>query len=247
MTGFPTPRHDHQGCGFQFLDALVESLGCGDVTKSQIQRESARVQILRKPREDQKRLDLRGKGENSGVLKIIERFFSCPIPRQQELFLPAVPEGQREHSVEVFDEGFAVLLVERQDYFRIGSRAIGVAGALRALFLKIINLAIEHNGHIRRRPRHRLAARVAQIDNSEPSVAEASPDAASLPGRIELHIAIVRPPVVKLIAHFLERGFELKLSMEIDYAADSTHTSVPYRPDGLPYKQNPQRDRRDAE
>src|SRR5439155_23663076 len=108
------------------------------------------------------------------------------------------------------------------------------ADASLGLFLKIINLASEPNGHLRRPHGHRVAARVAQIDNSEPSVAAASPDAASLPGRIGLPLAIVRPPVVKLIAHFLERGFELKLSMEIDYAADSRHPSAPSRRPALP-------------
>src|SRR5690242_14361760 len=68
----------------------------------------------------QEALDLRRAEEPIAVEVIMERFDTDAVARHEHALLAAVPDCEREHAIQVPQTVFTLLLVEVDDYFRIG-------------------------------------------------------------------------------------------------------------------------------
>src|SRR5258706_16457953 len=107
------------------------------------------------------------------ALSVQERLLAEPIPREQQPLARAIPDGQREHALQVGDPGLALFLMEVDDHFRVAGGPEAMAGRLEAAakLLKVVELAVEPRPD---RPvffRDRLVAAGA-VDDRQPLAAQ---------------------------------------------------------------------------
>src|SRR5919201_2619771 len=101
------------------------------------------------PETGDERLVLGRKEKIAGCFRVEERLFSEPVAREDERSARRVPHGEREHAVELLDEGFSVALVQMDDDLGVGLRpeAMTGGGELLAELLKVVDLSVEDGPH----------------------------------------------------------------------------------------------------
>jgi hypothetical protein len=113
--------------GRQLADALEGAQRGREIVVGQIAAERYRVESLWNPWVDEKGAQVGRENELLTVGPIEERFLTGAVAGQEQTLPRLVPHCKGEHSVEVFDEVGAVLLVEVGDGFGVGLGAKGVA------------------------------------------------------------------------------------------------------------------------
>ena len=116
------------------------------------------------------RLDLGAEEELPFVEGIEQGLLSDTIPHEKKPFAPFVPEGDREHPLEVTDEIEPVILVEMDDRLRVAVRRESVPRSLEGLseFLEIVDLPVEDHPDVALLVGNRLRPRL-QVDHCQPS------------------------------------------------------------------------------
>src|SRR5262245_39726184 len=142
--------------------------------------------------------DLGGEYQSSIGNGVIKRFDSHAIPDKDQLSPAGVPQPDGEESFEFVDEIEAALFVEMKDCFGVGSGPVRVAEFEQALAqgLMVVDFTVECDPDPSVLVGHWIAARLGQVDDGEPPMAEAEPAVTS-----DIDTGIVRPPVSHFVAH----------------------------------------------
>ena len=119
-------------------------------------------------------LDLRAEHQPAVSLRVVERLDADAVAGEQQPPAHGVVQGEAEHAAQVVDHVDPVFLVAVQDHLGIGVAAEAVPFCLElgAQFLKIVDLAVEHQADGVVLVEHRLAAVLAQVDDRQPAEAE---------------------------------------------------------------------------
>ena len=187
----------------------------GDVLECEIRIERGEVGLHAEARQSVKRLQLRCERERPvGEPGPHEWFLAQPVAREQEAAATCVPERDREHPVEPFDETRPVLLVEVRDDRRVAAAAHVVVGELGAKLGKVVELAVEHGDDVAALVSNRLVAelRVEHLKALMPENAGAGGVGRSL----------VRPAVAESRSHLVDKT-RLRLVRRGIESADPAH------------------------
>ena len=121
------------------------------------------------------RTDGGGEGDTPIVRGIEERFYPEPVANQVEGALRVVPERKREHAAQAGDQAVdSPPPVSMQQDFRVGPAAEVRArgGQFRGQSAKIVDGAVEDDAQGTVGQQHRLASRIAQVEDGEAPMAE---------------------------------------------------------------------------
>jgi hypothetical protein len=163
---------------------------------------------------------------------IVERLLAKAIPREQELPLLAIPEGDREHPVEALERRHEAPLLDRGEK----DLGVGLASKMRApldqlgpQFSIVVDLTVVRDGEPPTRRGHRLVAERRQVENRQPAMAEGN--AAAF---VDPCPGIIGTAVRDRRSHPENLGLELAGSGAriVDESSDSAHGWLPLLPVG---------------
>ena len=121
---------DERVAGQQPVNALEQRLGAREVARAEQLGQARLVGLGANQPALEDRLDLRPEQQPAAGYRPVERLDAEAIAREQQPAARGVPDGEGEHAAQVLDAGVAPLLVGVDDRFRVGARAIAVAGRL---------------------------------------------------------------------------------------------------------------------
>ena len=160
--------------GRQRTDLTIERARRGHIAVGQVEGQGRRVPLAGHRRVREQRLHLRGEREQARPVVVVERLLAGTVAGDQEALPPRVPEREREHPVERFHDLVLALLVEVKDHLPVAlAREAMAVLQLLAQLAEVVDLAVEDQPERSVFVRHRLAGRVAQVDDGEAPVAEA--------------------------------------------------------------------------
>ena len=120
-----------------------------NVLVRQVVIERRRIDLARQPRHLQQTLQFAGKQQSVRLAAIHQRFLAQAVATQHESPVPRIPDGDREHPVEMREALDAEVLVQVDDRLAIAVRAKHVPGSLQttAQGAKVVDLAVEDDPH----------------------------------------------------------------------------------------------------
>ena len=130
--------------------------------------------------------------------RVVQRLDAEAIARQQKLPARAVPQREREHSLQLLDTALTLLLVGMQDRFGVASSPIPVPARLEAGTQRgvVVYLTVVNDPYRLVFVRHRLVA-TSDVDDRESSMAETD-------GPVDEQALAVGSAVAKRIPHALQ-------------------------------------------
>jgi hypothetical protein len=160
--------------GGQLLHALVDRERRGHVLERQVGVQRLHRHRGRRPRIRDERAELRREHEPVGSVAVEERLLAKAVTCEQQGLPSPVPHREREHPAQQLRDALAHLLVEVRDDLGVAAAAEAVPLGLQVLaqLRVVVDLAVDDDGDLAVLVRHRLAARLGQIDDREPAVAE---------------------------------------------------------------------------
>src|SRR5205823_8337488 len=198
----------------------------GDVPAAQVLQERVRVDLAPRHPGGEERLDLRCEAEPPGAHAAVEeRLDAQPVAGEHETLDAAIPDREREHSVQPGHRVGPVLLVEVDDRLAVARRAEPMATRLegRTELAIVVDLAVAHDPHGACLVLERLRAAL-HVDDGEPAMPERD-----LP---------VGPPPLTVRAAVGERGGHPAdesgvdgVGADADQPCDCAHRTVPYASD----------------
>jgi hypothetical protein len=166
-------------------------------------------------------LELGSESDFPGENGVIKRFFSDPVPGQDETSPGLIPDRQGKHPVEREKTILAFILVEMKNDFSI---AVGFEGMMGFEILpklgKVINLPVIDDPGILFLVGHGLMPGGGKIDDGKPAVPEPDRDPVLVPDEDP---GIVRSPVGQGIGHPAEDTLIHRLAVKLNPSADSAH------------------------
>ena len=173
--------------------------------------------------ERQQRLGFGSEDEEAADDGVIERLDAEAVAGAEEAPAPVVPDREGEHAAQPVDAIGPVAVVCGKDAFGVGIRAEPPAGReLGPQLPVIVDFAVIGD---RGRPRrgHRLARRLAQIDDRQAAVGEPGLPRLCEPDAVPVGAAMGEQP-----AQEVELAVEPRQALpgEVDYSGNSTHGSV---------------------
>ena len=160
---------------------------------------------------------------------IVERLDAKSVACDEQELLAFVPDGERKHAVDLFEETLSSLEVEMQQNFGVGGRAkamttlrqpLGEAGV-------IVALAIVGDPHRPVLAAHRLMAGGRQVDDRQSAMAKSDIAAQHM-------AAVIRPSMRDQLRHpFEEARIRARPRIELEDSGDAAHQQVSMRSDWL--------------
>src|SRR5437016_1425759 len=168
------------------------------------------------------RFNLGAKNQPAAGLRVIQRFNSEAVTRQQELSIAFIPQGKSKHPAQMLNALLTELLIEMDDYFRVarGRQNMPPAFQLSSQQLVIINFAVEdsHDGP------------VFVADWLLPSIQidDAKPPHSHRKVSLQKRAGIIRAPVVQDLEHVVQNVLVHRpLGFVFVNTANSAHGLVP--------------------
>ncbi len=164
--------------------------------------------------------DLGCEREQAPVPVVIKRLDSQPVARAKQTPLASVPDGEREHPAEQLQALGPMFLVGVENCFRVGTRAIAMAGALqrRPQLRMVVDLAVVND---RQRPgfvQHGLVA-AGYIHDAQPAM----PQMGEL---IVIEAKIVRSAMSKGLGHPTKVRHAARIRPRGDKTSHPAHVAV---------------------
>ena len=137
--------------GRQLGHAADHRVGSGNEVVGEIAGDRVRIELATDRGVGQHGVQLGGEHDPASARRIVERLLAHPVPGQQELLSPRVPDREGEHPVEVVDTVLAVLLPRVHDRFRVrsGDEAMAEGGQLPPKSHEVVDLSVLN--HVDRR------------------------------------------------------------------------------------------------
>ena len=169
---------------------------------------------------DQQRLQFAGEHHSGVGLGVIEGLNPHPVANQQQRLRPPVPNGKGKYPVEQRQHRLAPGQVQMQQHLGVRMAPEGVPPRLQlaAQLTKVVDLAVEDDGHLPRGIEHRLMPRRRQVDDRQTAVGQTDP----LFGPMEIP-RVVGAAMNDLLPHKSQGGLG-KTARKTGYAA---HGVVP--------------------
>ena len=158
--------------GRQLKSLLINGARLGHITVGKVFLDGERIDIAPQSRVAGQDFELGAEDELTVVeQRIVERLYAEAVACQEQRFLIAIPQREREHATEALDTGFAPLFPGMHDDFSIAARAEGMAQRLQLgnQIDEVINFAVEHHHHTAVLVEQRLVAG-RKIDDGQPLV-----------------------------------------------------------------------------
>src|SRR5271163_1115850 len=105
--------------GLKLVDILEESILSGSVVKREEPVDRGRFNFSANFGIGQNRLHLGREDQRFGGRRIVKRFDPQAVPRDKQELVAIIPDGESEHSPQLFDAILTELFIEMDDYFRI--------------------------------------------------------------------------------------------------------------------------------
>ena len=123
---------------------------------------------------DKQRFHLRGKAELAFVIGVTEWLDADAIPNQPKVLITVIPKGQREHSLQPFDDADPPSAEAGQDDFAVAVVSLPAVaklfGELASKRTMIVDLAIEDEAESAIGRVHRLRRFLGQVDYGQPAM-----------------------------------------------------------------------------
>ena len=116
--------------GHQFLNTRKESLRTGQISKRQIFRQCSPAEVWAHARTEQN-FYLRPEDELLVIVLVVERFYSQAVARDEQMTLPAVPDGKSKHATQMAYAIVTILFVKMNDGLSIRVCAVAMAACFK--------------------------------------------------------------------------------------------------------------------
>jgi len=145
-----------------------------DVVEREVEAEGLPVDLPVHGGVFQDGLDLRSKEKGIAAAPVDKGLDADAVAAQDERPRPFVPHGEGEHALESPCAAYPFLLVEMNDDFavRVGAEPVALALQFPAEFRVVVDLAVEDEPHGAVLVGQGLPARLGEVDDGEPPVAE---------------------------------------------------------------------------
>ncbi len=168
------PAGREQVPGRELEDAPDDRPGADDVAQRQVLEKRGRVERAGHPGGPEERRDARGEGEGPAGMVVEERLLAEAVPREPETLLVAIVDRERELPDQPVEGRGTPPLPGPEKDLRVGARPefAGAQPQLGAQVLEVVDLAVVADGVAATGGAHRLAARLAQVEDREAAVPE---------------------------------------------------------------------------
>lgn len=173
--------------GRELSDGAIDRQGRRDAVEGQVVDEGDGIDLARERRVDEEALHLRAKGEEPGVVGVVQGLLADAVAGEEQGLQSPVPQRQREHPHEVLDEVLALLLPEVDEDLGVPLRAEAVAAPEEPLakLREVVDLPV-HHGHDRAVLIREGLRPAVEVDDREAAEAEAH-------GPLDEETLLVRP------------------------------------------------------
>ena len=139
----------HEMTGRHLMDVLEHGLRVVHVLEAQVLRQRLAVQLLLETRVCQEGLDFAAPNQTAALMLVVQRLDAEDIARQHQLLFLGIPDGDGKHAAQALEHARAPCLIAMHDGLgvAVGLELIAHALKLGAQLLKVVNLAVERDGH----------------------------------------------------------------------------------------------------
>ena len=206
----------HDVARHEFISMLKDRNRCRHIAILKIKGNSLFRNLLPESRMMIESLYLAGKHKDAVSQIVVEGLHARSVTCEKQLLLLPVKDGKGKHTDEPVDASFAPLLESMQDdlSIRLVQEYVPRSYQFVSDFLKIVDLAIEHNGIVQ--ILHRLIGIVRQVDDGKTGMPQKA-----MTVRIHSHRLVVWATMLQR-HHHLRAYLLTELTAYI--ATDTTHT-----------------------
>ena len=210
-----------QRCRRQFANAAENGLGRGDIPEREIRLQCSGVQLAGYVRYREDRLGLAREDQPAAVLPEVERLDAEPVAADQKPFASRVPQSERIHAVQAFDERIALGFVEMENRFAIGVglEAVPPGQEVVAKLPIVVNLAIGDEPQRAVLVCKRLVP-TANVDDGKPAHSKRQ-------RTVDVRAFIVGTAMDRELAHRAQRFGGRKRAIQLQDAVNAAHELRP--------------------
>jgi hypothetical protein len=148
----------------------------------------------------EQRFDFRCEIQATALLVDKQRLLAEPVPCQEQGFPARIPNREREHASQMMNHVVSPVLVRAQQDLGVGitREAVPAAGENPPQFAKVVDFAVEGEGHACDGIAHRLMS-AARVDDCEPAMSENHFVAAAR--EVAAYALVIRSPMRDGVEH----------------------------------------------